>query len=80
MELKAYKKLKPERRLSLVWSEGTFVDSYVGKRLRINLYSLFKFFVEVHYNAESNEIVDFDAFVEGGELDFHTRALRLDNI
>jgi hypothetical protein len=48
---------------------GTFLDNFVSKTERCNLYAIDRFFVEVVYNAEFNTITEIRSFKTGKTLD-----------
>jgi hypothetical protein len=48
---------------------GTFIDNYVTKKERCNLYAIDKFFVEVVYDGVHNTITEVRSFKTGALLD-----------
>lgn len=69
MTLNEFNKLEYNDKLLTIVDSGVFVDNYVTKEIRLNCYSLYKFFVELIYNSEKNKISEIRAFAEGEELD-----------
>ena len=57
----------------MVFTKGEFVDFHLESSKRFALYSVFKFFVEVEYEVESNKIVRKTSFVEGDRIDIYSR-------
>ena len=69
MTLYDFNKLSLEDKQTTVWNNGTFLDNYITKDIRINCYAIDKFFVEVVYNAEHNTITEARSFKTGQLLD-----------
>ena len=69
MTLYEFNSLTIEEKQTVVWDQGVFLDNYVTKVERINCYALHMFFVEVHYNSETNKIIDVRSFKTGNSLD-----------
>ena len=61
--------LNEENQFQTVWDKGTHIDTVFQNNLRINLYAIDKFFVEIYYDPRSNKIVDKKAFKYGHSLD-----------
>ena len=54
-----YNLLKADERASYPWENGSFLMNAQKEGMRVNLYSLGKFYVEVWYDNRSNEILNF---------------------
>jgi hypothetical protein len=54
MTLYQFNILELNKRMEAVNQLGTFLDNYVSKTERCNLYAVDMFFVEVAYNPDSN--------------------------
>ena len=52
MTLKEFNILEHDERLFTVVDKGTFLDNFVTLDIRMNLYAIDKFFVELVYNGE----------------------------
>jgi hypothetical protein len=73
MTLYEFNILDLNERMQCVNLYGTFLDNYITKDERCNLYAIDKFFVEVHYNADLNVIIDVTAFKTGKDLDKYSK-------
>lgn len=69
MTLEEFNKLDHETKLFEIVDNGTFVDNYITTEIKINCYSLHKFFVEFVYNGDENRISEIRTFEDGVELD-----------
>ena len=45
-----------------VFQEGTFIDNRNEAGLKVQLYRLYSFYVEIFYHTEANEIIRYRAF------------------
>ncbi len=61
--------LSKHEQYDLVFSKGQFVDTVNEGSIKYALYSLSYFWVEVSYNAPTNEITGINSFVGGKSLD-----------
>lgn len=52
---------------------GSFLDNYVIKTQRCNLYAVKMFFVEVVYNSESNAVTGIRSFKTDALLDKYSK-------
>ena len=59
-------------KLFKIVDEATFLDNYITSNIRINLYSLYNFYVELVYNGEENKIEEIRSFKFGVHLDKYT--------
>lgn len=73
MTLYDFNKLDLNERMQCVNLYGTFLDNYIAKQERCNLYAIDKFFVEVVYNPEFNSITDIRSFKTGHLLDKYSK-------
>lgn len=73
MTLYDFNKLDLNERMQCVNLYGTFLDNYIAKQERCNLYAIDKFFVEVVYNSEFNSITDIRSFKTGHLLDKYSK-------
>jgi len=52
-----------------VWDKAVHIDSYVGSKIVFQLYSLGDFYVEIHYDPNTNKIIDNLPFKDGEHLE-----------
>ena len=69
MTLYEFNALELNERMEAVNQYGTFLDNYITQDIRINCYTIDKFFVEVVYDAEHNTITEVRSFKYGHSLD-----------
>jgi hypothetical protein len=69
MTLKVFNALNHDTRLFTVVDKGVFLDNYVTRDIRMNLYAVDKFFVELVYDSEENKIIEVRSFTSGPELE-----------
>jgi hypothetical protein len=69
MKLVDFNKLNYDKKLYIVVDEGIFLDNYITSYVRINLYSVHSFYVELIYNDKENKIVEVRSFSLGVHLD-----------
>jgi hypothetical protein len=77
MTLQEFNKLDHDEKLFNVVDEGTFLDNYITTEIRMNLYAIDKFFVELVYDGEENKIVEVRSFKSGSELEKYTNHIIL---
>jgi hypothetical protein len=65
MTLYDFNLLDLNHRMEAVNQYGIFIDNYVSKTERCNLYAIDKFFVEVEYNPTQNKITEIRSFKTG---------------
>ena len=63
-----FSRLDEHGKAEAVFTEGLFVDDRDEGALKVQLYRLNNFNVEVFYDADANKIVRYDAFKSGGQL------------
>ncbi|MEQ3796446.1 hypothetical protein AAFP94_14755 [Flavobacteriaceae bacterium MJ-SS4] len=51
-----------EEKQATVWDKGVFLDNYITEDIKINRYSINKFFVEVVYDGEQNAFIECRSF------------------
>ena len=73
MTLYEFNSLTFEEKQATVWDKGVFLDNHITDTQRINCYAIDMFFVEVHYNAESNKIIDVRSFKTGESLNRYSQ-------
>ncbi|WP_143144237.1 hypothetical protein [Flaviramulus basaltis] len=61
-----------------VVDQGVFLDNYVTAHIRMNLYAVNKFFVEMVYDSNVNRVVEVRSFKSGIQLDKYTAHINLD--
>ena len=69
MTLQEFNKLDHDTRLFTVVDKSTFLDNYVTPEIRMNLYAIDKFFVELVYDGDENKIVEVRSFKSDPELE-----------
>lgn len=68
MTLYEYKMLSEDDQWDTVFSEGKFLDIVIEGNTKHVLYAIDKFFVEVEWNVENDEIIGKGAFKYGDTL------------
>lgn len=61
--------LRTQERYQTVWDKGVHIDTFITNTLIYQLYSLGDFYVEIHYNSETNKIVGNLPFKQGIHLE-----------
>jgi hypothetical protein len=77
MTLQEFNMLDHDTRLFTVVDKGTFLDNYVTTDIRMNLYAIDKFFVELVYDSDENKIIEVRSFKSGSELEKYTNHINL---
>ena len=77
MTLEEFNSLTHDEKLYAVVDNGVFLDNYVTSELRMNLYSLDKFYVELVYDGDLNKVVEVRSFKAGPELEKYTNHINL---
>ena len=54
---------------AVLWKDGRFLDNHITEQEKCNVYALYRFFVEVVYDAENNVITELRSFKTGHLLD-----------
>jgi hypothetical protein len=65
MNLYQFNMINKDDKLKSVWKHGTFIDNYITDTEKTNLYGIDKFYVDVVYDADTNEIVEVRSFKTG---------------
>ena len=69
MTLYEYKILSEDEQYNTVFAKGKFLDIVIDGNSKFVLYAIDKFFVEVIWNIEKDEIIGLGQFKEGDSLD-----------
>ena len=69
MKLYDYIILSEDEKCNAVWHNGIHIDTFVNRNIKINLYAINDFFVEIYYDADLNKIIDKKHFKQGHLLD-----------
>ena len=77
MRVEVYNNLIYDEKLFIVVDIGTFLDNFVTKDIRMNLYAVDKFYVELIYNSEINKISEIRSFKKEIHLDKYTIHIKL---
>ncbi|WP_308991617.1 hypothetical protein QLS71_006265 [Mariniflexile litorale] len=76
MSLEEFNDLNHDERLFTVVDKGVFLDNYVTVNIRMNLYSVGKFYVELVYDSEENKIVEVRSFKHGVQPNKYTSHIK----
>ena len=68
--------LPEEEQWNTLWDKGKFVTNLKLIDRSFSLYAIDKFFVEVEYNIETDEIIGNEEFKYGDTLDRYSNILR----
>jgi hypothetical protein len=77
MTLYEFNALIFEEQYKAVINKATFLDNYVTTDIRMNLYAIDKFFVELVYDGEQNVVTEVRSFKSGSELEKYTNHINL---
>jgi len=69
MTLYDFNILELNYKMEVVNQQGIYLDNYVTKVEKFNLYAVDRFFVEVCYSSKQNKIVEIKSFISGHLLD-----------
>ena len=69
MTLYEYKMLSEDEQYDTVFAKGKFLDIVIEGNSKYVLYAIDKFFVEVVWNNEKDQIIGIGQFKEGDSLD-----------
>jgi hypothetical protein len=75
MKLYYFNKLSLEEQQAVLWRDGEFLDNHITEQEKCNVYALFKFFIEVVYDAVHNTITEVRSFKYGHSLDKYSSKL-----
>ncbi|GEO11983.1 hypothetical protein SAE01_44790 [Segetibacter aerophilus] len=73
-----YNELSEDERKSLLWSEGAFVGERAVGNLRVALYQLYSFYVEVYY--DDNEIESVRSFCDTSQLEPYLKDIDITSV
>ncbi len=76
MTLYEFNLLNDTQQFNAVWDRGVYLDSVEEDGVKINIYAIDMFFVEVCYDSKSNKIVEKRSFKEGHRLDKYSKNLK----
>ncbi|PKV50877.1 hypothetical protein ATE84_2945 [Aquimarina sp. MAR_2010_214] len=62
MTLEAFNLLPESNQYKVVFSQGTFVDSFMEDQERYILFAIERFYVEIHFTGYSDDVVYIKAF------------------
>ena len=74
MTIYEFRRLSDEEQYSLIFTEGTFIDSKIHCQ-RFALYAVDMFFIEVEYDNEKNSIIGKKAFITGKLLEKYSYSI-----
>ena len=77
MTLYQFNLLEENDKYQTTWDLGKHIDTVIIEEKRILLYAINMFFVEVHYNADTNKIVGIKSFIHGHNLDKYSGTIPL---
>ena len=63
-----------------LWSKGSYLTHFIDKDIRLNLYALHAFFVEVKLNAMGKKIISKEEFVCGYSLNKYSGSIDINKI
>jgi hypothetical protein len=69
MKIYEFLNLNEQDRYQAVWDTGKHIESKAKDGIIFQLYAINDFFVEIHYNAESNKIIGNLPFKQGEPLE-----------
>jgi hypothetical protein len=69
MTLYQFNLLEEDQKYQTVWDLGKHIDTVIDEEKRNLLYTIDMFFVEVHYDANTNKIIGIKSFIHGHNLD-----------
>ena len=69
MKLYDYIILSEDEQFNAVWNNGIHIDTFVNGNVKINLYAINDFFVEIYYDTVLNKIIAKKHFKHGHLLD-----------
>ena len=69
MTLYDFHVLDIDKKMEVVNQIGVYLDNYITKELKYNIYAIDKFFVEVTYDPIKNKISKIKSFKSGHLLD-----------
>ncbi len=80
MTIAVFNALPYDRQLVAVFDSGTFLARRYEEEDAVNLYHLFnRFFVELYYDTQANELVRLQAFTNIAQLEDYAMSVQLPN-
>ena len=80
MTLYEYILLRPEEQANVTWKHGAFIAVADKGALKVLLYQIGSFYVEVYYNCELGKIEEFRSFDSTDQLDPYLAAIDLSEL
>ena len=80
MTLYEYILLRPEEQATITWNYGSFIAVADKGPLKVLLYQLENFYVEVYYNCELGAIQEFRSFDSTDQLEPYLAAIDLSEL
>lgn len=80
MGLYEYKMLEKKKQWKELWNNGKFIARYIDEGIKLSLYALHVFFVEVELNVATNKIIGKGEFVCGHSLDKYSGGFDVINL
>lgn len=80
MTLYEYILLRPEEQANVTWKHGAFIAVADKGTLKVLLYQIDSFYVEVYYNCELGRIEEFRCFDSTDQLDPFLEAIDLSEL
>ncbi|MDH7912089.1 hypothetical protein [Winogradskyella sp. SYSU M77433] len=77
MKLADFNKLDYNKKLFKIVDEATFLENYITSDIRINLYSLYNFYVELVYDGDNNRIEEIRSFESSMYLDKYISNIKI---
>ena len=68
LTLYEFNALDSHSQANIVFTEGAFIDDRDEDGLKVQLYGVNDFYVEVYYDPKANEIVRYRSFKSSGQL------------
>ena len=76
MTLYEFLMLNDKDQWDTIWTKGKFVDIHIEGNTKLVLYAIDRFFVEVEWDVEKDEIVSKGDFKCGATLDRYSNVLK----
>ena len=75
MTLYEFNSLDLKYKIGVTLNQATFLDNYIKDDVRINIYALDLFFIELVYDSNFNQITEVRSFKHGRHLDKYSTDL-----
>lgn len=69
MTIFEFAKLKPSQKEELIHTKAMLIESYVEKDIRITLYYMPSFFIEVNTSVKKNKVIDIIPYRRGFKIE-----------